>query len=486
MRMYFVGIAALLMFAVPLKSQFSSVDRAACEQYGKLLVDAINSRDSLERLEIIRKVFSAATIQRIGIDRLFHQVAQIGVNFNPMQFHHAEISEFQKLTGMTYVIHIFGKKQGAKMWSDIQAYLEPAPPYGLQQIMFIAEVTEPINLPNGSIDQTATLQWLDNYAEKLQSAYDLSGSYQIVKGKSAIFEKRFGFADLQRKKPITSSTLFNLASGGKMFTAVATAQLAEQGKLRFDDPITRYVKGFKNESAAANITIHHLLSHTSGINEYWSGQNNSEVYSAVNIRDHLKIVLRSDFSFPPGTQYQYCNANYILLGAVIEQISGKSFYDYVQQNIFDKAGMHSSGYYNHGDAKVAIPFARGTTDTTWIEAPYGIRGSSAGGAYSCGEDMVKFINAFRHGKLVSPAMVSTMITPKNSGLNGTEEYGYGFIISRGGGEYAYGHGGTAGGVNFELRYFPRQDVTTILFCNQNNGAYDDLKKNIMKLVSGQR
>jgi CubicO group peptidase (beta-lactamase class C family) len=257
-------------------------------------------------------------------------------------------------------------------------------------------------------------------------------------------------------------------------------------KLSYEDKITKYLKGFSDESKADNITIHQLLSHTSGISEYWSEQNDNAVYSATSINDHLQLVLKSGFDFEPGTDYQYCNSNFILLGAIIEKVTGKSFYDFVQGTVFNPADMNQSGYFNYASMNCAIPLARGENETDWIEAVHGIKGSSAGGAYSNVNDVLKFSNALRNNLTVSKETLENMTSVKNNNMIVTEDYGYGFIIQKFAQELSYGHGGTAKGVNFEFRYFPNSDITFVIFSNQDNGAYDDLKRNTIKLISGER
>jgi CubicO group peptidase (beta-lactamase class C family) len=385
-------------------------------------------------------------------------------------------------------MHIYAKQPDAVMWKDFQMRLDPKPPHKLKSIGFIAEVSEPITLPNGSIEQKGTLDWLSGYLEKLKSEYDLFGSILIAKGGKILFEEYYGFADVEKKIPITNKTLFNVASGGKMFTALCIAKLVEMNKLSYEDKITKYLTGFSDESKADKITIHHLLSHTSGISEYWSGQNDDAVYSATNIDDHLQLVLKSGFDFEPGTAYQYCNSNFILPGAIIEKITGKSFYDFVQETVFNPADMNQSGYFNYASEITAIPLARGENENEWIEAVHGIKGSSAGGAYSNTTDILKFSDALKNNKIISEKTFQNMITAKNSGIKEPMDfdYGYGFILSKSSRESGYGHGGTADGVNFEFRYFLKSDITFVIFCNQNNGAYDDLKKNSIKLITGER
>src|SRR5262249_19639633 len=134
----------------------------------------------------------------------------------------------------------------------------------------------------------------------------------------------------------------------------------------------------------------------------------------------------------------------------------------------------------------AMPLARGDKATAWVEARHGIRGSSAGGAYSNCTDILKFSTALKNNLLLKKETFGNLVEIKNRGLTSTEDYGYGFIVQKHAQEITYGHGGTAGGVNFEFRYFPSEDISLVVFSNQNNGAYDDLKRNSIKLISGAR
>ncbi|MDX1943741.1 MAG: serine hydrolase domain-containing protein [Saprospiraceae bacterium] len=457
------------------------------QEVSKLFIEGINSASAERQKALVPLVFADELITSKGADALVGLFQTLHQQFAPLNLHHADINQFNKPEGTVYVMHIYAKKKSEIMWQDFQLYVTAPPAQKIKQLAFIAEVSEPINLPNGAIQQKETLDWLDKYIKNLHSEYDLSGSILIAEKGEVLYERHFGYADLDKKVKISNQTLFNIASGGKMFTAIAIAKLAEQGKLKYDDKITKYLNGFSDKSKADKITIHHLLSHTSGIAEYWSGQNDKAVFSATNINDHLKIVYNAGFDFEAGKQYQYCNSNFILLGAIIEKVTEKSFYDVIQSEIFKPAGMTASGYFNYGSKNVAIPLTREEQENTWVEVTrHGIKGSSAGGAYSNGRDILKFSRVLKNNALISDKTFKDMLTPKNKGLDVTEDYGYGFIIQKSAQEITYGHGGTADGVNFEFRYFPGQDITLVVFSNQNNGAYDDLKRNAIKLISGDR
>jgi CubicO group peptidase (beta-lactamase class C family) len=476
----------ILLFLLLLNSSMFSQE--LMDDFGEMFITAINSDSENVQKEIVLNIFSKSTIDEVGMERLLVFIEKMHSDFSPLTYHHSEILSFDYPGGKNFIMHIYAKQPDAVMWQDFQIRLDPEPPHKLKTIAFIAEVSEPVTLPNGGIDKKETLDWLSNYLEELKSKYDLYGSILIAKNDKPLFEKYYGFADVDKEISITDKTLFNIASGGKMFTALCIAKLVEENKIRYDDLITKYLNEFTDTTSAKKVTVHQLLSHTSGVAEYWTDETDDEVYSATKIKDHLELVYKSGFDFEPGTSYQYSNSNYILLGAIFEKVTGKSFYEYVQETVFNPAGMSSSGYFNYGSESTAIPLSRGQNENEWVEAVHGIRGSSAGGAYSNSTDILKFSMALKHNKIVSEKTFTNMLLVKNTNVKESAnfDYGYGFEIIKSEQAISYGHGGIADGVNFEFRYFPDSDITLVVFCNQNNGAYDDLKKNAIKLITGER
>lgn len=457
------------------------------DDYGALFIKAINSTSEIEQKEIISKIFSQPALDEVGMDRLHSFIKRMHSDYAPLSYHHSETLSFKKPDGISYIMHIYAKKDGELMWQDFQMRLDPEPPNKLKTIGFIAEVSEPITLPNGSIEQKETLDWLDGYIQNLNSKYDLYGSILIAKGNNVLLEKYFGFANQEKTISINSKSLFGMASGGKMFTALSIAKLVEEGKLNFDDQITKYIDGFSDKSKADKITIHHLLTHTSGVGQYWWGQKSEAFSNAITINDHLKMVLAAGIKTDAGKEYEYNNSNYILLGAIIEKVAGKDYFTFVKENIIDKVKMNYSGYFTKETKNAVSPLIRSEEKNKWVEFERGKgKGSSAGGSFSNVSDMLKFSDALRSGSIVSKETLKNMISVKNNNMIATEDYGYGFIIQKFGDELSYGHGGTAKGVNFEFRYFPNSDITLVIFSNQDNGAYDDLKRNTIKLITGKR
>ncbi len=469
---------------------FLTLNTAYCQNdsnIGYLFIEGINTKSVEKQKEIVTKVFSEKLINEKGIDGMINLFNTLQTSYAPLEYHHTDINKFDKPSGTVYVMHVYAKRKGDVMWQDFQFYVDTPPTQKINKLAFIAEVAEPINLPNGAIDNKETIKWLDNYISKLQSENDLSGSILIAKGNNVLYERYFGDADVVKKMPIDKNSLFGIASGGKMFTALCIAKLVEEKKINYNDKITKYVNGFLDKEKAEKITIHHLLSHTSGIAQYWWGQKSEAFEKAISIEDHLKMVLEVGLKEDAGKEYEYNNSNYIILGAIIEKVSGMDFFTFVKKNILEKANMVNSGYFNHNNTNIVIPYTKTKQSAEWVQVERGMgKGSSAGGAYSNVHDMLNFSLALVNNQLVSSETFNNMISIKNKGLDVTEDYGYGFIIQKSAQETTYGHGGTAKGVNFEFRYFPNERITLIVFCNQDNGAFDDLKRNAIKLISGER
>lgn len=448
---------------------------------GKSFIIALNKNSDVTDEE--KKVFLSDDLR----SKTANFLKDMHTRYNNMEYHHTESKKSFENDG-SFVLHIYAKSKNKLMYHDFQVVTETTSPYKINKIIFIAEVSEPINLPNGDIDSEYTLDWLRNYATNLKNKYDLNASVLITKGKKVLYEKYDGFQDVKKQIPINKNTKYSIASGGKMFTAVAILKLAEDNKLSLNDPITKYLIGFADKSKAEKTTIHHLLSHTSGVGEYWAGQRVESIEGANDIKPHVQEALSKPYHFEPGTDYQYCNSNFILLGAIIETVSKMSFYEYVQKSIFDKAGMTEVQYDSKlNSTRIADRWIRSpSNEREWSSLQSDWVGTSAGGAICTISDIAGFSDALRNGKLLSSSSFEKMIKVQNQPFGKGEDYGYGLILENRSGTFSYGHGGTAGGVNFEYRYYPEQDVTFIIMNNQNNGAYDDLKRNINKLISGDR
>ncbi len=463
-------------------------DGSVIVNYGDQFVEAIQSNDKEETEKIINEIFSKATINSKGVERISGLLSSLKKELLPIEYHHSEVTEFEMSDGsISRILHIYVRKEGSKFWKDIQIRLDAKPPHKLAQLGFIAEVAEPVNLPNGSITQEFTLNWLNNYIDKLNEENDLCGSILVSKGSEVLLERYYGYEDIGKSRKIMKETSFNLGSGNKMFTSVLIADLVYHNKLNYEDKVSKYIPQLSKLEFGNKITIHHLLSHTSGIGEYWTKRFEKEDPALNSLSDYLPFILREDSVFEPGADFGYCNSNFILAGLIIENVTGQSYYDYVAKKIFFPLKMSSSFHYSESQYKqsIAQPHSRDQKGN-WKLADEPFAGSSAGGGYSSVRDVWKFSQALVAGSIIPKKYVNEITSIKTENIPGALGYGYGMIIEKHQDVISFGHGGITYGVNFEYRYFPNLDITLVMFCNQDNGAYDDLKKNVIKLINGER
>lgn len=454
---------------------------------GAALVDGINSNEGAARIRAVRAVFSETTRSERGDDALVDLLARLHGDFAPLEYHHAEVAAFDRPDGVRRVLHVFARREGANRWHDFQLRLDPRPPHLVSSLGFIAEVSEPVRLPNGGLQNRETLDWLDRYIAKLERENDLSGAMLIARGDQIVVQSFFGHADVASQRPVDEKTRFDMASGGKMFTALGILRLMERGDLDLDDPLSKYL----DEPAVAGleqVRIRHLLSHTSGLPEYWTPETDEAFHAAENAARHtdlaLRIVARDGLQSQPGSTFAYSNTNFALLGAVLAVVHEGPYEQAVRALVLEPAGLENTTFGRTEEA--AEPMTR-DDGGPWRAVSFGRgRGSAAGGAFTTPRDALRFSRALVSERIVSRETLADMTRPHSpSGSQLT--YGLGFVLERSAdGVPSFGHGGIASGVNFEFRYFPTSDTTLALFSNQDNGAYDDLERNTIRLITGER
>ena len=454
---------------------------------GKMFILGVNSESKEERLEIAKKILASELMKEKGEDGIIKIFEAIKSTMGELQYHSNEFTggteEFPRR-----IMHLYAKDNNQK-WKDIQLIMSTSEPDRILQLAFIADVTEPVYLPNGSIEQKITLDWLNNYIDNLNKNDGFYGSIMIAKGSNILLEKYAGYSNPEKNIPFSSQSMFNMASGSKMFTAISIAKLVSIGKIDYTDKIEKYFPDFKDKDKLSKVTIRHLLNHTSGIGEYWTEQNREIISSFSDASQYLRLIYNEGFSFEPGTECGYSNSNYMLLGLIIEKESGESFYDYVLKNILKPAGMENTAflYRDPDNNDITQPLVKNGDNWNVINGNRNSRGTSAGGCYTTLNDMVNFSNAIKNNVLLTSETFMELIKDQTTGIKDAFGYGYGFELYRyGKNGMAYGHGGITRGVNFEYRYFPEFDITLVICCNQDNGAFDDLKKNSVKLITGDR
>jgi CubicO group peptidase (beta-lactamase class C family) len=321
----------------------------------------------------------------------------------------------------------------------IKAMAEKTPPYKLLTLS-IDLVEDPANIlvPEPKADEKEFTAAVKGLLEAQTKADEFSGVVLVAKGPRIVFEEAYGFADLDAKIPNRKDTKFNLGSINKIFTRVAIHQLAQGGKLSLDDPIKKFLPGYPNTQAAEKVSVHHLLNMTSGIGDFFGDRYDATPKEEIRtLQDYLPLFADKPLEFEPGASNKYSNGGYIVLGLIIEKLTGVDYYTYVRENIFKPCGMTDTDSFPRDAA--AANLARGYTREG--EAAGGVRvinfatlpgrGSSAGGGYSTAGDMLKFVLAVNDKKIFLPDAANGMgIAGGAPGINSVVEWDprSGFIV----------------------------------------------------------
>jgi CubicO group peptidase (beta-lactamase class C family) len=269
---------------------------------------------------------------------------------------------------------------------------------------------------------------LDRYLDELVKADKFAGAVLIAKDGHPIFRKAYGLASREYGVPNRPDTKFNLGSINKIFTQVAIGQLVEQGQLSLDDTIGTILPDYPNQQARERVTVRHLLAMTSGIGDF-----NPEKFQSTpkdklrTTEDFLPLFAGEPLAFEPGTGRLHSNGGYIVLGVIIEKLSGRTYYDYVREYVFKPAGMEHTESYHADD--IALNRASGYTRPDYrpgedaaTDVPlknnfylHAARGTSAGGGYSTVDDLLKFACALESGELRLPNFEAPPIPQPGTG-----------------------------------------------------------------------
>jgi CubicO group peptidase (beta-lactamase class C family) len=331
------------------------------------------------------------------------------------------------------------------------------------------EPARALNLVLHQMTGSDALKALSARADKLAAEDELSGAVLVAQNGRVLFRHAYGLADRKRRIPNTIRTRFRIGSMNKMFTAVAILQLVEAGKIKLTAPLGKYLPGYLNREVAHKVTIHQLLTHTGGTGDIFGPDFDAHRKRLRTLADYVKLYGRRGLEFEPGSQWAYSNYGFILLGAVIEKVTGHGYYDYVQAHIYAPAGMTRTGSLPESQAVPgrSIGYMKPPGATEWVPntdaLPY--RGTSAGGGYSTVQDLARFAHALLSHKLLSPDSTNLLITGKVKAGPGAR-YAYGFEDARDAdGNGWVGHGGGAPGMNGDLKIYPKSGYVVAVLAN---------------------
>jgi CubicO group peptidase (beta-lactamase class C family) len=267
------------------------------------------------------------------------------------------------------------------------------------------------DLPQGPpISAQQALDQIQREMTSRTAADRFAGVVLVAKDGKVLLHRAAGLAERSFRVPVGPDTKFNLGSINKMFTRLAILQLQEAGKVSLDAPFGTYLPDYPDKDIAAKATIRQLLEMQSGLGDFFNERFESTAKDRIrNLQDYLALFAGQPAEFEPGAKRRYSNAGYVVLGLIVERVSGSSYYDYVRQHIFEPAGMSASGYFTPDEivADRAVGYTRGgarrepSPDAPLTSSIYFLpgRGSSAGGGYSNAADLLRYAQALRAGKL---------------------------------------------------------------------------------------
>ncbi|NUP45908.1 MAG: serine hydrolase [Catenulispora sp.] len=342
---------------------------------------------------------------------------------------------------------------------------------------------------------------LREYCEFVQqrAAQDqFSGNVMLARRGKPVLVRSYGMADKARSAANTADTVFWLASITKCFTALAIAQLAEQGSLAFTDTLGTYLPGFSDDAAAA--TIQQLLTHTSGVGRPALGPGNPDELkwnSFDEVMDGtLDAARKAPLQCTPGSRFVYSNDGFFVLAAIVAKVTGQSYFDYVRERVFGPADMHATDFYSRpqvqADERIARPYFTQPDGSRadLMSSPYTpFSAGPAGGAYTTASDLLSFATNLTDGSLISPAFAALLTggkvaVPPAQPPSQAEFYAFGHLEAAVNGQRVLGNKGGGPGVATRLDIFPAGGWVSIVLSNYDT-TIDPIVQAARQLVNAE-
>ena len=451
-RKYSLIAVAILFFIAPVCFAQAQFPDTPAGNQAKAWLESFNAGDAEKHKEFLRTHVPS---------RLARADREMGMRAMTGGFDLKKVEESTP-TKMVALVQERSSDQFARLTVEVDASEQ-------RQITALAmqAIPRPAEFALPHLAESELIKTIKKNLDEAAAADRFSGAALVARDGKTVFAQAYGLADREKKIPNTLKTRFRLGSMNKMFTAVATLQLVQSGKLDLKAPLGNYLTDYPNKDIASKVTIEQLLSHQGGTGDIFTPEYEKNRLELKTLQDYVKLYGNRAPEFAPGSRWEYSNYGFVLLGVVIEKVSGQNYYDYVHDHIYKPAGMtatasepeeqlvaeRSVGYTRFGGGDL-----RPNTDTL----PY--RGSSAGGGYSTVEDLLKFANALQSHKLLNAQNTEQLTTGKVATPMGPK-YAYGFMDDTVNGTRCFGHGGGAPGMNGELKICPGPGYVIAVLAN---------------------
>jgi D-alanyl-D-alanine carboxypeptidase len=338
------------------------------------------------------------------------------------------------------------------------------PPHRIQMLLFGGDLPERYR-PRRIPDPAAAAAWVAETG-RLAAADRFSGAIYFARKNEVLARAAFGFADRERKIPNTTETRFRTASVTKMFTAVTVLRLVQDRKISLDDTLGKWIPELANEPLGLG-TVHQYLTHTAGAGDLFDERYYGHQRELRSHDDYLRVFGKDLLKMPPGEEFLYSNLGYMLLGSLIERVTGRSYYHAARKAVFGPARMTRTGTEPE-DVVVearALGYDRPVGKRTIVSAMEHIdyRPFAACGAYTTVDDLARFFVALRAHELLNAKYTGLMLTPAIDG--GRAMFGYGVMIQSRSAEHWIGHDGVDRGMYAEAWFSPETDRIVIVLSN---------------------
>jgi len=308
---------------------------------------------------------------------------------------------------------------------------------------------------------------VDNFYNSLKGKEAPGIAVLVARDGNVLYRKGFGYADIKNKILITPDTKFRIGSVTKQFTASAILKLQENNLLSVNDKLSKFIPDFPRGD---EVSIHHLLTHTSGIHSYTSKDDFiGKVTKTVSPDTLINSIKKDPYDFNPGEKWLYNNSGYFILGYIIDKVSGKPYAEYIKETFFDPLHMQNTGIHYAG-IKLEHEAKGYSKNNNKYDDALNWDMSWAGGAgsiYSTVDDLLKWNQALYGGKVLNKKSLSAALTPVvlKSGEKASPLYGYGLGLSKFRGEDIISHSGGLHGFVTQLAYYPKEKLTVVMFSN---------------------
>ncbi len=391
-------------------------------------------------------------------------------------------------------IIILARGRISEDWLRFSVAVEANPPHRITQVgFFIIDPPADALTVGKRPTEAEVLQRLKAYLDKLAAGDLFSGVVLVAKDGKPIFRRAYGLASQAYSVPNRVDTKFNVASINKMFTAVAVAQLAQAGKLSFQDRLIEHLPDYPKKEVAEKVTIHHLLTHTSGMGDCLDNLRFLPSKEKIRrVRDYFPLFVDEPLAFEPGEKFKYSNVGFIVLGAVIERVSGQDYFEYVREHIFKPAGMGATDFYelDRDTPNLAIGYELRLVNDRPVLLNnthlLPLRGCPAGLGYSTADDLLRFDVALRGYKLLDERHTRMVLEGKverGAGGSGRSKYAYGFFDGVVNGQRIVEHGGGFVGIDTSFDMYIDNGYTVVVLANRGWGTGQRIKYRLWNLLT---